>query len=81
MPLSSSAVQTVRPRCHFGADVAGLLSASDIAFDMVQSNGGTQTLNWTYKPIDPNLDFLKAGDELTIRYRTQVTDGYGSEGN
>jgi VCBS repeat-containing protein len=65
----------------FGVDVAALVDASDIAFDTVQSNGGTQTLNWTYKPTDPNLDFLKAGDELTIRYTAQVTDGHGNVGN
>ena len=65
----------------FGADVAALVDASDIAFDMVQSNGGAQMLNWTYKPTDPNLDFLKAGDELTIRYTAQVTDGHGNVGN
>jgi len=65
----------------FGADVAALVDASDIAFDKVQSNGGAQTLNWTYKPTDPNLDFLKSGDELTIRYTAQVTDGHGNVGN
>jgi len=65
----------------FGADVARLVDASDIAFDMVQTNGGTQVLNWVYKPTDANLDFLKAGDDLTIRYAAQVTDGHGDVGN
>ncbi|MBH5367880.1 VCBS domain-containing protein [Bradyrhizobium glycinis] len=65
----------------FGADVATLVDASYIAFDIVQTNGATQTLNWTYSPTDADLDFLKAGDELTIRYTAQVNDGHGNVGN
>lgn len=64
-----------------GADVAALVDASAIAFDMLQTDGGTQTLHWTYDPTDPDLDFLKAGDELTIRFMAQVNDGHGNVGH
>ena len=64
-----------------GADVAALVDASDIAFDAVQTNGATQILHWTYKPTDPDLDFLKAGDKLTIQFTAQVNDGHGNVGS
>lgn len=64
-----------------GADVAALIDAGDITFDTVQTNGGTQTLHWTYNPTNPDLDFLKAGDELTIQFTAQVNDGHGNVGN
>ena len=63
------------------ADVAALVDASAIAFDTMQTDGGTQTLHWTYDPADPDLDFLKAGDELTIRFMAQVNDGHGNVGH
>jgi VCBS repeat-containing protein len=64
-----------------GVDVSALTAASDIKFDSVTSNGGTEVLNWTYDPINPNLDFLKAGDTLTISYTAQVNDGFGNAGS
>jgi VCBS repeat-containing protein len=64
-----------------GANVAALVDASDIAFDTVQTNGGTQILHWTYNPVDPDLDFLKAGDKLTIQFAAQVNDGHGNVGS
>jgi VCBS repeat-containing protein len=64
-----------------GADVAALVDANDITFDAVQTNGGTQVLRWTYNPHDPDLDFLKSGDKLTIRFTAQVNDGHGDVGN
>ena len=64
-----------------GADVAALVDAGDISFDTVQTNGGTQTLHWTYNPTNPDLDFLKAGDKLTIQFTAQVNDGHGNVGN
>ena len=45
------------------------------------SNGGTEVLDWSYDPTNPNLDFLKAGDTLTITYQAQVNDGHGSVGS
>ena len=64
-----------------GTNVAALVDANDITFDTVQTNGGTQTLRWTYSPHDPDLDFLKSGDKLTIRFTAQVNDGHGEVGN
>ena len=64
-----------------GTNVAALVDANDITFDTVQANGGTQTLRWTYSPHDPDLDFLKSGDKLTIRFTAQVNDGHGAVGN
>jgi VCBS repeat-containing protein len=64
-----------------GLDVNALAAASNIKFDSVSSNGGTETLDWTYDPVNPDLDFLKAGDTLTITYAAQVDNGHGSAGN
>jgi len=64
-----------------GVDVAALIDAGDITFDTVQTNGGTQTLHWSYNSIDPNLDFLHSGDVLTIKFTAQVNDGHGNVGS
>ena len=40
----------------------------------VISTGGTQTISWTWDPTPANLDFLKAGDQLTITYAMHVGD-------
>ncbi len=63
------------------ASAAALIAASAVTFDSVQSDGGTEVLHWTYDPANPALDFLKAGDTLTITYLAQVNDGHGSVGN
>ena len=39
------------------------------------SNGGTRTLGWTYDPAAVNLDFLRQGETLTIRFAVTVSDG------
>ena len=62
-------------------DFSALTAASAIKFDSVTSNGGTEVLDWTYDPTNPNLDFLKAGNTLTITYQAQVNDGHGSVGS
>ena len=58
-------------------DATALIAASDIKFDSVTSNGGAEILNWTYNPTNPGLDFLKAGDTLTVTFTAQVNDGHG----
>jgi VCBS repeat-containing protein len=63
------------------ADIDALVAASNIKFDSVTSNGGTEVLDWTYNPTDPDLEFLQAGDTLTVSYTAQVNDGNGSVGN
>jgi fibronectin-binding autotransporter adhesin len=63
------------------ADVSALIAANAITFDTVTSNGGVEVLHWTYDPTNPDLDFLKSGDTLTITFTAQVNDGQVSVGN
>ena len=63
------------------ADISALIAASAIKFDSVTSNGGTEVLDWSYAPTNPDLDFLKAGDTLTITFTAQVNDGHATVGN
>jgi fibronectin-binding autotransporter adhesin len=58
-----------------------LKAASAVTFDSVQTNGGVNVLHWTYDPSNPDLDFLKAGDTLTIGFTAQVNDDHGNVGN
>src|SRR6185437_11544883 len=53
----------------FAANIASLLSSSDFSFDTGDlSNGGTQTINFTYSPTAANLDFLNSTDVLTVTF-------------
>ncbi|MES2196038.1 MAG: VCBS domain-containing protein [Pseudomonadota bacterium] len=63
------------------ANLSALTAASAVTFDSVQSDGGTQLLHWSYDPGNPNLDFLKPGDTLTITFIAQVNDGHGNVGS
>jgi VCBS repeat-containing protein len=67
------------PPANFSFDA--LTAASAIKFDSVTSNGGTENIDWTYDPVNADLDFLKAGDRLTITYHAQINDGLGSVGS
>jgi VCBS repeat-containing protein len=64
-----------------GIDVAALIDAADVKFDSVQSDGGTDILHWTYKPTNADLDFLHAGDVLTIKFTAEVNDGHVNVGS
>lgn len=64
-----------------GVDVSALVASGAISFDSLTSNGGSQTANWTYDPAAANLDWLRAGDTLTITYTAQVNDGSGAVGS
>jgi len=59
-------------------DFSALKAASAVTFESVQTNGGVKVLHWTYDPNNPDLDFLKSGDTLTITFKAQVDDGDGS---
>src|SRR6185437_11625193 len=60
----------------FAANIASLLSSSDFSFDTGDlSNGGTQTINFTYSPTAANLDFLNSTDVLTVTFSAKVNDG------
>ncbi len=63
------------------ADIDALIAASAIKFDSVATDGGIELLHWTYDPTNADLDFLKAGDTLTITFTAQVNDGHGNVGN
>ena len=41
---------------------------------VTSNGGGTQNISWTWDPTAANLDFLKAGDQLTVTYAVQVGD-------
>ncbi len=62
-------------------DVTALIVASAVTFDTTETNGGMEVLHWSYHPTTPDLDFLKAGDTLTITFTAEVRDGHGSVGN
>jgi fibronectin-binding autotransporter adhesin len=65
-----------------GADVAALTDASTVTFDSpVQTNGGSEVLDWTYNPGNANFDFLEPGDKLTLTFNAQVTDGQVTVGD
>jgi fibronectin-binding autotransporter adhesin len=65
-----------------GADVAALTDASTVTFDSpVQTNGGSEILDWTYNPGNANFDFLEPGDKLTLTFNAQVTDGQVTVGD
>ncbi len=42
------------------------------------TSGAPRSITWTYDPAAVNLDFLKAGDSLTITFPVTVTDGTGT---
>src|SRR5439155_11885077 len=46
----------------------------------VSSNGGAQTIGYTYDASAANLDFLRAGQTLTVGYSVQVSDGTATSG-
>ena len=62
-------------RRRHGADCRGA-----ITFDPLISNGEQQTIDWHYNPAAADLDWLRAGDTLTITYVAQVNDGHGNVG-
>ena len=70
-----------RRHCRAASTYRRLLNAADVTFDTASSNGGTVVLNWTYQPINANLDFLHAGDILKIKFVAEVSDGHGHTGS
>ena len=62
------------------ADIAPLIAASAVTFTAAETSGGAEILHWTYDPANPALDFLRAGDTLTIIFSAQVSDGHGNFG-
>jgi VCBS repeat-containing protein len=65
-----------------GVDINALRDAAAISFDSATTTiSGANTLTWTYHPAATNLDWLAAGETLTITYLAEVTDGTARAGN
>src|SRR5439155_773237 len=58
---AAAALTTALDHLSFGAGVSS-------------TGGATQNIGWTWDPAAANLDFLKAGDSLTVTYAVQVGD-------
>ncbi len=58
-----------------GFDVSALTAGGALKFGSAVSNGGTRAITWSYDPAAANLDFLAAGQTLTVTYQFRVTDG------
>jgi VCBS repeat-containing protein len=62
------------------AQLAGVAAAT-VPLTVAPAEGNTNTNNgsatWTYTITDDKLDFLAAGEKLTLTYAAQVNDGHG----
>ena len=57
------------------------LIAGAISFDSpLTSDGGQQTIDWTFDPQAADLDWLKEGDTLELTWTAQINDGHGLQG-
>ena len=56
-------------------DAAALTAAGSFTLTGATSNGGSTSIGYTYDPAAANLDFLGAGQSLTITYAVKVNDG------
>ena len=55
-----------------------LSAASSLSLIKADSTGtGTGSVGWTYKVTDGTLDFLAAGQTLTVKYNVTIDDGHG----
>ena len=54
---------------------AALTAAGAFTLTGATSNGGSTSIGYTYDPSAANLDFLRAGQSLTITYVVKVNDG------
>ena len=63
--------------------ISTLIASGAISFDQsgLTSDGGQQTIDWTYDPDAADLDWLQDGDTLTLTYTAQITDGAGNVGS
>ncbi|WP_280114142.1 tandem-95 repeat protein [Hoeflea sp. BAL378] len=56
-------------------DLTAALAAGRLTLTPNTSNGGLQTLAYSWDPSASNLDFLAAGQTLTVSYAISVSDG------
>jgi VCBS repeat-containing protein len=60
------------------AQQAALTTASTLTLVKTDStNSGAGSVGWTYKVTDSAIDFLAAGETLTVTYTVTVDDGHG----
>src|SRR6185312_10047854 len=57
------------------AGAAALTAAGALTLTGTTSNGSAVNIGYSYDPAAANLDFLRAGDSLTITYTVKVNDG------
>ena len=57
------------------AGASALTAAGAFSVTDTTSNGGAASIAYSYNPGAANLDFLRAGQNLTITYTVQVNDG------
>ncbi|MER8753790.1 VCBS domain-containing protein, partial [Mesorhizobium sp. M1050] len=62
------------------AGAAALIAGSAFTLTDTTSNGGAVNIGYSYDPTAANLDFLGAGQSLTITYTVQVNDGTTNSG-
>jgi len=62
------------------AGAAALTALAAFTLTGTTSNGGSATIGYSYDPTAANLDFLAAGQSLTITYTVQVSDGNSASG-
>src|SRR6185503_2709327 len=62
------------------AGAAALTTAGAFTLTGATSNGGSVNIGYSYDPAAANLDFLRAGQSLTITYTVQVNDGTTNSG-
>src|SRR4029078_1587485 len=63
------------------AGAAALTAAGALSLTGNTSTGGAVNIGYSYDPGAANLDFLRAGDSLTITYTVKVNDGTADSGN
>ena len=59
---------------------AALTAAGAFTLTGATSNGGSTSIGYSYDPAAANLDFLRAGESLTITYTVKVNDGTTDSG-
>ncbi|MDB5418692.1 MAG: hypothetical protein JWP50_2111, partial [Phenylobacterium sp.] len=81
-PTASLTAQSVTGHLGSGAAftlTAAQVSALDAAFQFAPAAGNTDdgSLNWTYRAQDASLDFLGAGESVTVVSTLKVDDHHG----
>ena len=79
-PMAAPLVQVPT---NSAVNISTLIASGAISFDQsgLTSDGGQQTIDWTYDPDAADLDWLQDGDTLTLTYTAQITDGAGNVGS